>query len=447
MPRDAADVETWLLPGDLARTVREGRSISGGSSGAAGRLGESRTVRDWAVDGLVFTASVLVWALELLGLAANVPVPGWLLVLDLIAGAVMCAAMWWRRRFPIAVGLLACVVGAVSNSAVIPVLVAFFSLAVHRGWRWGYGLVVVAQVLALPHLLSFVPDGSGGVVLWVASVTLLLLLSVTAGLMVRARRQLVWVLADREREARAQRAVEVEAARDAERARIAREMHDVLAHRLSLLAVHANALEYRIQHVDGAAPSPEDLADSIAVIGRSARLSLEELREVLHLAQTPGGGTDPPSPTLSSVPALVEEARSAGQRVELDMAGVGVESVAASAQRAVFRVVQEGLTNARKHAPGSAVLIQIGEDPRSAVLTVRVTNPLVPGVSSAELQTPELPGAGSGLVGLAQRLEVLQGALTHEVVEGVYVLCAWVPTRQEPGSLGATAERATGTPH
>ncbi|PWD50781.1 histidine kinase [Serinibacter arcticus] len=422
------DVDAWLLPGDLARTLeRETGAVPARLPRPADARGSrgTRTARDWAVDSFVFLSCLLIWLTEALGLSSSSEIPGWLVPLDLVAGVVMCVALWWRRDLPVGVGLLAAVIGAFSNSASLALLVGFFSLALHRGRRWGYGVALLAQVLALPHLLMFRPPEISEPWAWTVIVTLLVLLVTTAGLMVRARRQLVQVLAQRAEEARLAQERGIAAARAAERERIAGEMHDVLAHRLSLLAVHAGALEFRLTQAHGVPVPPEQLAESIAVVRRSARLSLEELREVLQVLRADGGeGTSPPAPTLASIPGLVEEARSAGQVVTLELVAPDGLAPSASVQRTVYRVVQEGLTNARKHAPGAPVAVEVRATRQT--LEVTVANPVLPGLSAAEL-----PGAGAGQAGLRERVAVHGGTLEHTVLDDRYVLAASVPLRGE----------------
>ncbi|UFU01935.1 histidine kinase [Ruania suaedae] len=434
----ARGIDTWLLPGELARTVRRRSRRTGVPRSAPGEGAGPRTARDWGVDALVFAVCLAGWAAEAFGLSSTAPVPVWLWRVDLVSGALMCLALWWRREFPLVVGVMAAVIGTVSNSGGLALIVAFFSLALHRGWRWGYGVAILAQLLAVPHLLMFVPAEIGNPVAWTVIVTLWVLLAATAGLMVRARRQLVRVLVARVEEARQEQERTVAAARTAERERIAREMHDVLAHRLSLLAVHAGALELRLGQASGAQVPVEALAESVAVVRRSAHQSLDELREVLQLMRGPAGGpgtdeggTAPPAPTLSALAALVAEARGSGQQVELETTGISGVPVPESVQRTAYRIVQEGLTNARKHAPGSRVRVRLDAHARGVApcLTVRVGNRVLPGVSAAELAS-----TGSGLLGLAERVQVHAGTFERTVREGEHVLEAQIPLRGEPAS-------------
>ena len=174
---------------------------------------------------------------------------------------------------------------------------------------------------------------TGGVVAW--------------GMFVRARRQLVLSLRDRAERAEAEQQLRVEQARQQERTRIAREMHDVLAHRISLLSLHAGALEFRPD------AAPDEVARAAGVIRASAHEALEDLREVIGVLRdgSEAGEPERPQPTLADLPALVDEsragracacARGPARRRRGRPAGTG---------RSAYRIVQEGLTNARKHAP------------------------------------------------------------------------------------------------
>src|SRR5262249_50488237 len=172
--------------------------------------------------------------------------------------------------------------------------------------------------------------------------------AVSLGLFARVRRELVLSLRERTERLEAEERLHIEQAREAERRRIAREMHDVLAHRLSLLSVHAGALEFRPD------ASPEEGNEAARVIRASARAALQELREVIGLLRDDGDeGVQPPQPKFGDIPKLVDESRAAGMNVRFRDGAAPEAEVPAAVGRTAYRVVQEGLTNARKHAPGA----------------------------------------------------------------------------------------------
>jgi signal transduction histidine kinase len=193
-------------------------------------------------------------------------------------------------------------------------------------------------------------------------------------------------------------------------------MHDVLAHRLSLLSVHAGALEFRPD-----APA-EEVAEAAGVIRESARAALEELRSVVGVLREDGGEsvTQPPQPTLADLAALVEEARAAGMRLTARIE-LGDAAPPAAVGRTAYRIAQEGLTNARKHAPGAAVTLIVRTLDGDLKVEVRSLAPVA--VASAPL-----PGAGTGLIGLAERVALAGGELEHGVdPDGAFVLRARLP--------------------
>lgn len=337
---------------------------------------------------------------------------------DLVVGAALCASLWVRRTRPVEIAAAATIASTFSLAASGATLVMIFTVAVHRRFTVAVA-VALGNVAAGAVLIALNRDpsldGSASMVvhaLIVAAVTLW-------GMFIRARRQLVHSLRERARQAEAEAQLRVEQARDRERARIAREMHDVLAHRLSLVSVHANALAHQPDR-----PS-EDIARASDVIRQSAHQALDDLREVIGVlradtaerAPTPGGdetadlrcGTD-----LADLADLVEESARAGMDVRLHDRREGADTVPHSLARCLHRVVQEGLTNARKHAPGAPVTVELDGAPGGR-LRVRVCN--APPVTAApDPQTGDatgrhIPGSGTGLVGLRERVHVAGGQL------------------------------------
>ena len=196
-------------------------------------------------------------------------------------------------------------------------------------------------------------------------------------------------------------------------------MHDVLAHRISLLSMHAGALEFRPD-----AP-PEEIAKAAGIIRDSAHQALEDLREVIGvLRQDPDGvASQRPQPTLADLPALVEESRQAGARVSTDFQVPDLQSVPTAVGRNAYRIVQEGLTNAHKHSPGARVDVVVdGSAGPGLSLEVRSHRPVGGAPES------RIPGGGTGLVGLMERATLVGGRLEHgRTPTGDFVLRAWLP--------------------
>jgi signal transduction histidine kinase len=238
------------------------------------------------------------------------------------------------------------------------------------------------------------------------------------GMFVRARRQLVVSLRDRARRAEAEQELRVAQARPIERDRIAREMQDVLAHRISLVSLHAGALEY------SGASSREEVSRAAGVIRGAAHQALDDLREVIGVLREdgePGDAPERPQPTIADLDTLLEESRDAGMRVRGDLSVA--EGVPTSVGRNAYRVVQEGLTNARKHAPDCAVDVAVAGAPGDG-LTIEVRNRLPLGRIVAQI-----PGAGTGtgIVGLTERVVLAGGRLEHGSRDGEWRLWAWLP--------------------
>ncbi len=330
-------------------------------------------------------------------------------------------------RRPVLGGVLVSSLAVLSPVATPVATMAAFHVA---RWRSFTDAAVVAGIGVCAHVLLGLWRPTPGIGYgWY----LLLVVATYAGLVgwgawSRARRQLVASLAERARRAEAEQAARVAEGRALERERLAREMHDVLAHRLSLLATYAGALEYRPDSC------PERLAQAAGVVRAGLHEALQELREVIALLRDDtepedagltsgagGPGSLRPLPTLLDLPRLVEECRAAGMEVSLDGAAA-VEQVPVRIGRAAYRVVQEGLTNARRHAPGRPAAVRVST-PVRGTLEVRVRNPLGPG-------RPQDDTRGHGLVGLTERVGLLGGALAHGEDGGAFWLRAtfrWVP--------------------
>jgi signal transduction histidine kinase len=366
---------------------------------------EDRSRRDRVVDVAMY---LVAFAISAAALADTWTLhPPWVGVANLAIGLVALAALHWRRTHPAAVGLWTTAASIVILAATGPQLVATFNAAIRASGRelaYVAGLAV-ASCFSIPLLYPGSGDWSStGIGLGCTAIV------IGWGLFVRARRELVLSLRER-----AQRA-EMET-RAAERRRIAREMHDVLGHRLSLLSLHAGALEF---HPDA---SPKVVAEAAGVIRESASAALEELGEVIGVLREEDGErlTEPPQPTLADLPALVEESRAAGMRLTAQIE-LGDAAPPAAIGRTAYRIAQEGLTNARKHAPGAAVTLTVQAPDGGLEIEVRSLAPVASAARSP------LRGTGTGLIGLAERVSLANGQLEHGVdPDGAFVLRARLP--------------------
>ena len=278
-------------------------------------LSRSHAGRERVVDALAVLLAAVLGALFLSPELHDSPDPlsTTQVAVDVTAGALACLALWGRRRWPVGVALACLLLGVVSTSATPAGLLALASLAVHRPAR----ATVVVTLLWIPSVLAFaVYSPTTGPVSVLALVMPLALAASGWGMYVRARRQLLLSLRERALRAEADQELHEEQARVAERTRIAREMHDVLAHRISLMALHAGGLEVRPDL------PPAQVQETAALLRATARQALEELRGVIGVLRE-DDGRDPapasPQPTLHDIPRLVEETRSAGADIDFEM--------------------------------------------------------------------------------------------------------------------------------
>ncbi len=351
------------------------------------------------------------------------------LVLDIAVGVVSLALVPLLARWQVQAAFALALLAAVSPAATPPATMA--ALVVSRWQRLGLALAVAGTGVAT-HLIrgAWRPIAGLPYGWWVVLVVVGYTALVGWGTLIRANKALISSLRDRAEQAEADQGRRVAEARAAERARIAREMHDVLAHRLSLLATYAGALSYRPD-----AP-PEQVSRAAEVVRTGVHQALDELREVIGVLRDDtlpdlAAGISP-LPGIADLPELVRESRAAGMRVETggqawqaavppEAAGLAVPEAAG---RTVYRVVQEGLTNARKHAPDQPVTVTLDGEP-GAGLDVSVVNPAGP--APAVAGAAQVPGTGTGLIGLTERLELAGGKLEWRCADGEFLLRAWLP--------------------
>ncbi|WAM00462.1 sensor histidine kinase [Streptomyces sp. Je 1-369] len=395
----------WTLPSAIAREFDPSR---------AGRKSR-RTVRDWIADFACFFAAVVIGMVGADAVGNNPHVsPGWA-EFDQVLGAVACAAVWLRRRWPVGLALVLVPVSVASDTAGGAAAVALFTLAVHRPFRY-VAWIGGASIAVVPLTFWLRPDAAMSYGLAIAFGVLLTITVIGWGMFVRSRRELLLSLRDRAVRAENEAALRAEQAQRLAREDIAREMHDVLAHRLTLLSVHAGALEFRPD-----APR-EEIARAAGVIRESSHEALQDLRQVIGVLRgSESDASGRPQPTLAALDTLIAESRDADMKVVLDNRVADPGSVPTALGRTAYRIAQEGLTNARKHAPGAEVTVTVTGAPGEG-LTLSVRNPAPPG------PVPAVPGSGQGLIGLAERATLAGGRLGHEAgTDGGFHLEAWLP--------------------
>ncbi len=334
---------------------------------------------------------------------------------DGVVGLVALVAVLWRRRWPLPVALLLNAATVVSGAAAGPATLALVSLATRRR---ALPVAAVSLVAFAAGMVFVQTSPSAGVrELWLDATVIVIALvaTVVLGLYLGARRELLWTLRQRAERAEAEQELRATRARENERARIAREMHDVLAHRISQISMHAGALAYRSDL------GPDQLRGQAEVIQSAANEALADLRGVLGVLRDSETGVplERPQPTWDDLTDLVAEARAAGQHVEVVDRVDDAHPVPDPVARTVYRIVQEGLTNAGRHAPGALLTVDLAGCPADG-MTVRLRNPHGFGHHDTS-------GAGLGLVGLSERAVLRGGWLESGTSGRDFELHAWLP--------------------
>ncbi|MGI5326858.1 sensor histidine kinase [Actinomadura nitritigenes] len=353
----------------------------------------------------------------------------WLALGAYAAVAVAALSVRHRRPFGVFCAVLAVLAAVevataaaevkVSGLAVLPPAFALHAVGAHGPRRRSAAALAVGGLLVAAGLLAnhaTAPDGWRGgsdVLAFVAVLPVGWALGVAA----HGHRALLAAAERRADDARREQRLRAEQAAAAERVRIARDMHDVVAHSLTLLVVHAETMRAR----SGDLPAwARDRVDALAAAGREAT---EEMRDLLGVLRAGSSDAAPrvPAPSLSGLGALVDAARGAGNPAVLTAAGP-LDELPRPVQLAAYRVVQEGLSNARRHAPGAPVTVRVEADAAEARVEVACGPPPEP--------APPARGSGAGLAGLAERVAALDGRLhAAPAPGGGFRVAATVPRR------------------
>ncbi|APU43721.1 MULTISPECIES: sensor histidine kinase [unclassified Streptomyces] len=225
-----------------------------------------------------------------------------------------------------------------------------------------------------------------------------------------------------------------------ERARIARELHDVVAHHMSVITVQADSAPYRLPGM------PEPVREEFAAIAASARESLDEMRRLLTVLRTPDGadgsggaggggradGERAPQPGIGRLQQLVEATVRAGQPVELSLAAGAARAAPPAVDLSAYRIVQEALANVVRHAPGAPTRVSVTVDDDEVLLLV-VNGP----AARDAVVEPDGPGTGHGLVGMRERVRLTGGTLdTGPLPDGGFRVAARLPLHTGAGAAG-----------
>jgi signal transduction histidine kinase len=304
--------------------------------------------------------------------------------------------------------------------AVIAPAIALYSLALSRGGVHlaaavvaAAAAVIVAEVfLAGPHLHALT--------LQTAAHVALVAVPVLAAEALRTRRSYVQLLVERLELAERTREEEAQRRAEQERLRIARDLHDVLADTLTTINVQAGVAAHLADREPGRA------ASVLAAIEAASHDALGELRAILGVLREADGAEAPrePVPGLDAVPSLVDRFRTAGGDIELGVAGVQPERIPEAVQLAAFRIVQESLTNATRHAPGAAARIRLAYERDR--LCVMIEN------NSGNERNGNGRGDGVGIAGMRERANALGGSLEAGADPRGFKVTAELPYRRGP---------------
>nr|WP_206686996.1 MULTISPECIES: histidine kinase [Microbacterium] len=352
--------------------------------------------------------------------------------------AVFSAALAVRRLSPpIALGV-AWVAAIVQMAGGLPPLPANFAIfgilyvtAAYGGRRlyWsGFASSLIGAAFITVYLLapSIAVDGGFGQVTTYAFAAIMLFTAATLGLLLSWTIGALVRTAVRARENRAaQERAEAETATEQERTRIARDMHDVVAHSLAVVIAQADGARY------AAAADPEAATAALATISSTARSALSDVR--MLLTQLRHSQAEGPQPTLADLEELYAQVRAAGVDLRVDVDPASPVEPPAAVQLAVYRILQEALTNALRHGTGGPVDVTLAWHPDRVELTVHnlVADPAVAG------------GSGHGLIGMRERAQLVGGSMDAGADGGRFTVRVVIPSgAAAPGSAGAAAAAA-----
>ena len=381
---------------------------------------------------------------------------GWIPVISAVCSTT---ALYFRYRFPygsiyvVIAALCITLLSPFPNSLAITCYPPVSLAAYHTGRHWARRARFRSLILGWVGALAVTVQTLLSLLYHWDDIPARIFISLMLGVLCGSIFTVFWFLGDsrRMRELRSEefkeraRRLEYEqeqerrlAAQD-ERTRIAREMHDIVAHSLSSIISQADGARYaaasartaraqQTQQLTEQAQSTPDIAEqTLELIADTARDSLTQMRSLLGLLRTDEATAYAPVPTLSDVPALVEQSRRAGLPVTFTgITGTMARPLPQGAELAAYRTVQEALTNALKHSPGAATTVTIHWGDEG--LELRVENEPVSPAAAQHIARP-VPGSGNGLRGMSERIALYHGTLTYGPHDGGWLVEAALPYR------------------
>lgn len=347
------------------------------------------------------------------------------LVAHIALTLVMCVPLVWRRRWPRVVFTVVCLAAFVQWLAAVNVtisdfasLVAMYTIAAQCVFRWSLAALLVCEagmVMAVGRLaLQPGPQEQ-----WKSAIPFAVMIGAIwlCGLYISTRRMYTQSLEERARRLERERDAQAEVAAAAERARIAREMHDVIAHSISVMVIQADGASYAVD------TDTERARRAMRAIGDTGRQALMEMRRMLGvLREGDGKATLAPQPGVEQLPDLVQQIRTAGLPVGYEVSGEPLPMPAGLAL-VVYRIVQEALTNVMKHA-GPAAMAQVSLRYGDQSIEVRVRDD-GRGATISD-------GRGHGLVGMRERAAVYGGQVSAApAAGGGFEVVARLPVKEE----------------
>ena len=365
--------------------------------------------------GMLDTALMLAIFLLLVAPVALSPQPG-SVPLAALAAALAVPLAWRRSHVLLSAGIIAgisvlqLVTGLAPVNTQFVILITVYTLAAY-GPRWaslsGLVLAVLGTATGLVRLGDDVGVTTGGPVLERVPLFLILLffaesvvlLAWTVGDLARSRRRTLQALEDRTRRLEIERQQERDLAAADERSHIAREMHDIVAHSLSVIITQADGARY------ASAQSPELAVRTLGTIADTGRGSLREMRRLLGVLRGDETTSTRPLPTLDDVDALIQSVRRSGVRIACRRVGVLRRELPLGAELTAYRVIQEALTNVLKHAGlDTTTEVTIDHGPRGLTITVDDDG-------RGAAPDPSTKGAGQGIMGMTERVRLYDGTV------------------------------------